>query len=105
MSATQQTPTIYTVSDLRRANDRIGGYFFSADTMKFFGTRLNDQAIYGDRYFITTETKAPAGVGKYYVRSFEIVEDSDSVYGYRINFGTVSNFDTLREARKYVRSL
>lgn len=105
MDTTHEIPTIYTVDDLRRANDKIGGCFFSPDTMKFFGTRLNDQHIYGGRYFITTEAKAPDGVGKYYVRSFEIVTDSDSWYGYRINFGTVANFDTLREARKYVGSL
>ena len=105
MNATQEVPTVYTVDGLRRANDKIGGYFFSPDTMKFFGTRINDQSIYGGRYFITTETKAPEGVGRYYVRSFEIVADADSVYGYRIKFSTVANFDTLREARKYARSL
>lgn len=105
MHTTQEIPTIYTVDDLRRANDRIGGHFFSPDTMKFFGTRINDQCIYGGRYFITTETKAPDGVGKYYVRSFDIVTDSDSVYGYRINFGTVANFRILRKARFLARYL
>lgn len=105
MDATQELPTIYTVDDLRRANDKIGGYFFSPDTMKFFGTRLNDQRIYGGRYFITTETKAPDGVGKYYVRAFDIFPDADEWYGYRIQFVTVANFDTLRGARKYAQSL
>lgn len=105
MHTTQELPTIYTVDNLRRANDRIGGHFFSPDTMKFFGTRLNDQCIYGGRYFITLETKAPDGVGRYYVRSFEIVADADSVYGYHIKFSTVANFSTLREARKYVSGL
>lgn len=105
MNATNETPTIYTVDDLRRANDKIGGNFFSPDTMKFFGTRLNDQRIYGGRYFITLETKAPDGVGRYYVRAFDIFADAYKRYGYRIQFVTVANFNTLREARKYVRSL
>lgn len=105
MNATHETPTIYTVDDLRRANDRTGGYFFSPDTMKFFGTRLNDQTIYNGRYFITTETKAPDGVGRYHVRSFEVVADAESDYGYHIRFAQIAHFHTLREARKYVRSL
>lgn len=102
MKTTQELPAIYTVDDLRRANDKIGGHFFSPDTMKFFGTVLNDKRIYGGRYFITMETKAPESVGRFKVRSFEVVADAHNSFGYRINFKTETNFNTLREARTYL---
>lgn len=94
---------INSVDELRRINDEAGGYFFSPDAIKFFGTRLPDQRIYDGRFFITHERNAPNDVGgKYYLRSFEIIYESGQ---YRIDFRTIGNFRTLRAARTYAKEL
>lgn len=93
-----------TVTDLVDITNDYGGYFFSPDTMKFFGTRLPDQKIYGGRYFITNDRKAPDGM-TYTVRAFEILERDARGMASNIRFDTCDRFSTLKEARRHATEL
>ena len=43
-----------TIADVKQANKNAGYYFFSKDTMRFFGTRIVS-ALYKNNTFITTD--------------------------------------------------
>ena len=43
-----------TIADVRQANKDAGYYFFSRDTMQFFGTRI-ESALYKNNTFITSD--------------------------------------------------
>lgn len=46
--------TYSTIYDVRLANGQAGKHFFSADTLRFFSSRIGG-SLYGWRYFITSE--------------------------------------------------
>lgn len=43
-----------TIAEIKAKNKEAGNYWFSEDTMRFFGTKIETGVIY-DRYFITSE--------------------------------------------------
>lgn len=47
-------PVFYAVSEVERAMDQQGSFWFCPTSMRFFSTRLG-QDVYGGRYFITSE--------------------------------------------------
>lgn len=71
----QRTPK--SIAELEELNRQNGGYWFSRDSMRFFGTRIESGVIRG-RYFITSE-QPPHGSRKYSVRSFDAQGSVDTV--------------------------
>lgn len=60
-------PTVfYSIDDIKKANASIGHYFFSVDTMRFFGTRISP-TIYHGNVFIINNRNAPSGYPQYKV--------------------------------------
>lgn len=55
-----------TIGEIRAANKAAGQFFFSPDTMRFFDSRV-ESAVYGGRYFITSE-QGPHGRRRYTIR-------------------------------------
>lgn len=68
---------VRTISDLKDLNARNGGCWFSRDSVRFFGTRI-ESGIIGGRYFITSE-QPPHGDRKFSVRSFDSTGMIDTV--------------------------
>ena len=62
------------IDEIRAANKKIGRFWFSPDTIKFFGTVIHPE-IYHGRYFVTSE-QPPMGPRDYNVR---VVDDEGSV--------------------------
>ena len=81
-----------------------GSYFFSLDTMKFFGTRLPDRTIYAGRYFITDDRRAPDGL-RYKVWSFVAREEESGYRTLSIEGADSVRFGTLKEARGLCKRL
>lgn len=72
----RQQADVRTIRDLKQLNARNGGGWFSRDTMRFFGTRIESGIIH-ERYFITSE-QPPNGERMYSVRSFDSTGDVDT---------------------------
>jgi hypothetical protein len=68
---------IESIAQLKALNAQNGGCWFSADTMRFFGTRIESGIIRG-KYFITSE-QPPHDVRKFSVRSFNDEGDIDTI--------------------------
>lgn len=63
---------IYTIDEIKSINMRMGQYWFSPDTMRFFKSRVSDQVYQGKGgiYFVTSEKGPLHGVRMYTVRRF-----------------------------------
>lgn len=95
----------HTLDMLKGANARKGGHYFDRDTMRFFGRRVAPGVIAG-RIFITSEQdRAPYaawdGQRRYTVRVMS--DDGDVVSNLGPTKDTFGAFDTLRQARAWVR--
>lgn len=55
-----------TIADVRRANDKAGHHWFEADTIRFFGSKI-ESVVYGGRYFVSSE-QPPFGARAFTVR-------------------------------------
>lgn len=94
------------VAEIRAAIKAGGSHFFDADTMKFFGSRV-EQGVYGPngRVFITSE-QVPDYLGRRVGRRWtvrEVVERESE----RLSVNTVGNFmqfGTLSGARRAAKS-
>jgi hypothetical protein len=54
-ATTSQEPVFYYgMESVKRANEKLGHYFFSPSTLRFFKSRVGTRVYYG-RYFITSE--------------------------------------------------
>lgn len=86
------------MTEVRRANAAAGYYWFSRDTMRFFGTVIKS-SLYtgadGRQWFIDYSGKAPAGSPHYGVRQ---VEPDGSIK-------THGHYRTLAEATRVVVGL
>lgn len=84
------------IDAIRKAHDSTGGFWFSPDTMRFFGTRIHD-AVYGGRVFVTSE-QPPHGPRNYSVRM--ITDD------YRIEtLGEFGGYETRDAAHRAAQRL
>lgn len=90
-----------TIEQVRAVNRAAGGSFFDADAMRFFDSRVHD-AVYGGRFFVTSEqfvqsdgTKHPR---RYSVRE---IDAAGSVW----TVGTFQQYATSREAHAAARDL
>lgn len=95
------------VPNLRRRYESNDGpsHWFDDDTLRWFGSR--NLHLHRAGLLVETQTKAPAGVGRYRVTAW--VLDHDGPRNWRgeapvvpVGMGT---FDTLREARRFAEAL
>jgi hypothetical protein len=92
-----------TVADIRAANEAAGHYYFTPDTMRFFGSRVLSGVIAG-RYFVTSERQPasyypqyfPAGERRYTVR---VAHDDGTID----TVGEFQGWSTARQARAHAR--
>lgn len=91
-----QTEPVYSISDLKRLNEKNGGCWFGRSEMRFFGTRI-ESGIIGGKYFVTSE-QPPHGSRKYSVRSFDEKGDVDTV-------GEFCAYSDKSEAMSAIREL
>lgn len=89
----------HTLDQLKRANERHGHYFFSAESMRFFRSRVAPGVI-GGRVFITSEQFQPAyempEPRRYTVR---VAHDDGSI----CTLSEFQQFATLAQARAFAR--
>jgi len=87
------------ISDMRERNERMGNYFFSPDTMRFFKSRILGGSLFKDKYFITSEKQDYDSPRLFTVRSFDY--ESGEV-------GSVSEFqefERLVDAKRFMSKL
>lgn len=53
-SLTAEDRTYTSIAQIKYANRQLGHYFFDADTLRFFSSRVHDE-VYGGKYFVTSE--------------------------------------------------
>jgi hypothetical protein len=87
----------HTIEMMKRANENGGYHFFSRDAMRFFRSRIAPGVVHG-RVFITSEQFDYASPRLYTVRAMR--DDGSTV-----ELSEFQQFDTLRQARAYVRRI
>jgi len=95
-----ETTTDYwftSIHEIKQANKELGGHWFSADTMRFFGSRVLP-TVYGGRYFITSEDNFQRTEKLYTVRQAQPNGDIDTV-------GDFQAYATRAEAVKAIKAL
>ncbi len=98
--AAKRTGPFASMADLKRANKAAGRYWFSRDTMKFFGTKIHG-SIFAGRYFITSEYGSK--IGKRGDRWFTIRRADDDA---SINtVGKLGQYASLADARAALQKL
>lgn len=93
-----------TIADVRAHNERAGYYFFSRDTMRFFGTRV-ESVLYKNNTFITSDfTGFERNKRRYTVRVYNpetgnvtTAKDSDGK-------STFNAFEYIDSAREFARN-
>lgn len=62
---------MYTIDRIKSEMDAKGSFWWTPDTMRFFGTRVLGEAVEGPGgvYFVTSE-KPPSGTRQYTVRQY-----------------------------------
>ena len=94
-----------TAEDVRLTADRLGSFFFSADTMRFFKSRLLSfhRSLTDDSGLIITSEVYGDEPRHYAVRRYEITLDDDGLDW--IYFDTLSKYatrgDAITAARNY----
>lgn len=83
----------HSVSEMKRANADGGGFFFSADTMRFFDSIIESPPIAG-RLLITSE-KGPSGIRLYSVVG--VADDGDAE-----RMSEFQEFSSKEEARAWI---
>jgi hypothetical protein len=62
----------YTIEQIKRANERAGGCWFSRDTMLFFSTRIMCRVFpCGNGALFVTSDRHPAGMGRW-IRRYSV---------------------------------
>jgi hypothetical protein len=87
----------HTIEMMKRANDKAGFHFFDRDAMRFFRSRIAPGVTHG-RVFITSEQFDYASPRLYTVRALKDDGSTADLSGFQ-------RFDTLRQARAYVRKI
>jgi hypothetical protein len=108
-----QRAAIHSSDDIRAIADHVGSHFFSADTMRYWGSRLlgdsfpfrtnarpieGPSTVEGNRYaFITSERAFGDESRRYAVRVLTLASVRDDRPA--VSFDTLDRYDTPREAR------
>ena len=97
-------PLFNTVYDVARHATKCGNYFFSPDTMAFFGTKFPDSKVYGNKYFITRESSRKRFSDDLYVVREITVYPDGHVNIFSIDAEVIA-FKTLGRARNVIHDL
>lgn len=89
--------TFHTIEMMKGANNSAGFHFFSKDAMRFFRSRIAPGVVHG-RVFITSEQFDYQSPRLYTVRALK--DDGSTA-----QLSEFQQFDTLRQARAYVRRI
>ena len=93
-----------TMADVKQANKDAGYYFFSKDTMRFFGTRIVS-ALYKNNTFITTDyTSFERNNRAYSVRVFHPETGIVDTAKFPDGKSTFNKFSTIERAREFARN-
>ena len=93
-----------TIADVKQANKDAGYYFFSRDTMQFFGTRI-ESALYKNNTFITSDyTGFERNNRAYSVRVFHPETGIVNTAKFSNGQSTFNKFSTIESAREFARS-
>ena len=93
-----------TMADVKQANKDAGYYFFSKDTMRFFGTRIVS-ALYKNNTFITTDyTNFERNNRAYSVRVFHPETGIVDTAKFPDGKSTFNKFSTIESAREFARN-
>ena len=92
------------MADVKQANKDAGYYFFSKDTMRFFGTRIVS-ALYKNNTFITTDyTGFERNNRAYSVRVFHPETGIVDTAKFPDGKSTFNKFSTIESAREFARN-
>lgn len=93
-----------TIADVKQANKDAGYYFFSRDTMRFFGTRI-ESTLYKNNTFITSDyTDFEKNNRAYSVRVFHPETGIVNTAKFSDGQSTFNKFSTIESAREFARS-
>ena len=93
-----------TMADVKQVNKDAGYYFFSRDTMQFFGTRIVS-ALYKNNTFITSDyTDFERNNRAYSVRVFHPETGIVDTAKFPDGKSTFNKFSTLESAREFARN-
>lgn len=93
-----------TMADVKQANKDAGYYFFSRDTMQFFGTRIVS-ALYKNNTFITSDyTDFERNNRAYSVRVFHPETGIVDTAKFPDGKSTFNKFSTIESAREFARN-
>ena len=93
-----------TMADVKQANKDAGYYFFSRDTMQFFGTRIVS-ALYKNNTFITSDyTDFERNNRAYSVRVFHPETGIVDTAKFSDGQSTFNKFSTIESAREFARN-
>ena len=84
---------------VRKANAALGHHFFDADTLRFFRSRVGS-ALYGGRYFVTSEQRQGMG-GQLRLYTVRRAEDDGRI----TTVGEFQAYATRAEALKAISEL
>lgn len=79
-----------TIADIKKANAKLGNYWFSPDTMRFFKSKIHNRVFFG-KYFITSEQFSDASPRMYTIRKANADGSIDTV-------GIFQQYKTLSDA-------
>ena len=85
---------IKTIADLKEKNKELGHHFFSPETMRFFGSKI-ESGILGGNYFITSEKNFDDTKREFRVRSFAPTGKIGNPLG--------KTFDTKEQAKDAIK--
>ena len=92
------------MADVKQANKNAGYYFFSKDTMRFFGTRIVS-ALYKNNTFITSDyTGFERNNRAYSVRVFHPETGIVNTAKFSDGQSTFNKFSTIESAREFARN-
>ena len=92
------------MADVKQANKDAGYYFFSRDTMQFFGTRIVS-ALYKNNTFITSDyTDFERNNRAYSVRVFHPETGIVDTAKFSDGQSTFNKFSTIESAREFARN-
>jgi len=93
-----------TIADVKRINADAGYYFFSKETMRFFGTRVVS-SLYQNNTFITSDyTGFERNSRKFTVRVFNENTGEVKTANFSDGKSTFNAFARIEDAREFARS-
>ena len=85
------------ITEIKKANEEAGHYFFSPDTLQFWGSKVYPR-VYGGRYYITSEDNFDRTAKFYSVRRADERGHIETVWGFL-------EFNTLEQAKRAIEAL